>query len=239
MPPFEKRHEITRGKAKTLYATDDEDFLLMEFRDDVSAFDGVKIEQLADKGRINNLINAYIMQELYSAGIPTHFHSTRTDTSSLVYKLEMLPIECVIRNISAGSICRRLGIDEGIGFAPPVFEFFLKDDELHDPLINESHMLNFKWATTLEIEMMKDLSHRINAILVKMFQVAELQLVDFKLEFGWYRDQLCLGDEFTPDGCRLWDWETGESFDKDRFRKDQGDVVKFYKEVADRLGVEY
>lgn len=243
MIPFTQGDMISQGKAKTLYRTSDPHFLIMEFRDDVSAFDGVKTASLTDKGYINNQINAFVMQELQAAGIDTHHHSTIDGDKSLVYRLDMIPIESVIRNITTGSLCRRLGVEEGRFVSPPIFEFFLKDDERHDPMVNESHILTFGWANDEEIELMRDRSYEVNSILYEMFQNAGLHLVDFKLEFGWYIDDydtphFLLGDEFTPDGCRLWDVETGESFDKDRFRKDQGDVVEFYREVANRLGVE-
>jgi len=245
--PFVKGEVLSEGKAKTMWTTNDEDFLIMEFRDDVTAFDGVKKAQLADKGYVNNQINAYLMQELAAAGIDTCFHSTVAENSSMVYKLDMLPIECVVRNITAGSICSRLGIEAGQFLEQPIFEFFLKDDERHDPFINDSHILTFEWADENEIHLMKELTLGVNDVLTRLFDEAGLHLVDFKLEFGWFESEVegeddplsvfMLGDEFTPDGCRLWDKGTLESFDKDRFRKDEGDVVEFYAQVASRLGI--
>ncbi len=243
--PFVKGDVLTEGKAKTMWTTNDPDFLVMEFRDDVSAFDGVKTAQLTDKGYVNNQINAYLMQELQAAGIDTCFHSTLSENESLVYNLQMLPIECVVRNVTAGSLCRRLGVEAGQFLDLPIFEFFLKDDERHDPFINDSHILTFGWANEDEIELMRTQTLAVNNVLRDLFEAAGLYLVDFKLEWGWFDSAvdassgltLMLGDEFTPDGCRLWEVGTLESFDKDRFRNDEGDVVEFYAQVASRLGV--
>jgi len=232
-----KQAELYSGKAKTVYTTDVENQLILHFRNDTSAFDGEKIQQLENKGRVNNKFNAFIMQKLEAAGIATHFESLLSDEESLVKKLDMLPIECVVRNISTGSLCRRLGVEEGQDLNPPTFEFFLKNDELHDPMINDSHILTFNWATQQEIDQMKQLTFKVNDILKALFQQADLLLVDYKLEFGRYQGELLLGDEFTPDGCRLWDAQTREKLDKDRFRQGLGGVVEAYEEVARRLGV--
>lgn len=239
MNNLKKEEIISKGKAKTLYSTNNPDFLIMEFRDDISAGDGIKTATLDEKGMINNKINAHIMTMLDKSGIETHHVATIGENESLVNKLNMLPVECVARNILAGSICRRLGVPEGERHDPPVFEFFLKDDGLHDPLINDSHILAFKWATLRQIELMKLKTLAVNRILREEFLKAKLLLVDFKLEFGVDEsgEDIVLGDEFSPDGCRLWDSETFEIYDKDRFRKDKGDVVEFYKDVADRLGI--
>jgi phosphoribosylaminoimidazole-succinocarboxamide synthase len=235
---MKKQSELYAGKAKTVYTTDDPDKLILHFRNDTSAFDGEKIEQLERKGMVNNKFNAFIMQKLEAAGVPTHFEKLLSDEESLVKKLDMLPIECVVRNISTGSLCRRLGVEEGLDLVPPIFEFFLKNDELHDPMINDYHIITFKWATQAEIDRMKELTFRVNEILQKLFADAGLLLVDYKLEFGRYHGELLLGDEFTPDGCRLWDAETRQKLDKDRFRQGLGGVVEAYEEVAHRLGVD-
>jgi len=234
---MEKRDQLYAGKAKSVYLTDDPDKLILYFRNDTSAFDGVKIEQLDRKGEVNNRFNAFIMQKLADAGIATHFESLQSAQESIVKKLKMLPIECVVRNIAAGSICKRLGVQEGIDLNPPTFEFFLKNDALHDPMINESHIRSFGWATTDQIATMQSLTLKINGVLKELFLAAGLLLVDFKLEFGDFHGQLTLGDEFTPDGCRLWDVETRNKLDKDRFRQGLGGVVEAYEEVARRLGV--
>ncbi len=234
---MEKRAELYAGKAKTVYTTEDPDRLVLEFRDDTSAFDGKKVAQLARKGKVNNRFNAFIMERLQDAGIPTHFERLLSDRESLVKRLDMLPVESVIRNLSAGSLCRRLGVDEGLELEPPVQEFFLKNDALHDPMINDSHMITFHWATEAEIQRMKELTAQVNAVLKVLFEDAGLLLVDYKLEFGRFHGELLLGDEFTPDGCRLWDKVTREKLDKDRFRQGLGTVVESYEEVARRIGV--
>lgn len=225
------------GKAKSLYHTQDPNTLLCVFRDDTSAFNGVKLAKLANKGKINNQFNAFIMEYLQDRGIQTHFIALKDDTSSLVRVLEMLPIECVVRNRAAGSLCKRLGIEKGQAFHPPIFEFFLKDDGLGDPFINESHITAFGWATEAEIAEMKMISLQVNNILAKLFDEADLTLVDFKLEFGRAHGSLFLGDEITPDGCRIWDKLTHKIMDKDRFRQELGDVVETYIEVAQRLKI--
>jgi len=225
------------GKAKSLYLTEDEAQLLCVFRDDTSAFDGQKIEQLERKGMVNNYFNAFIMQKLHNAGIPNHFIKRTSDNASLVKRLKMIPVECVVRNYAAGSLCRRLGVEAGIALVPPTFEFFLKNDALHDPMINDSLILTFGWATQADIDIMRKTTFAVNTVLTECFAQAGLILVDYKLEFGHIDGQLILGDEFSPDGCRIWDSATKKVLDKDRFRKDMGDVIEGYEEVAQRLGV--
>ena len=226
------------GKAKTVYLCDDPDALILHYRNDTSAFDGEKVEKLDRKGMVNNYFNAYIMKVLEEKGIRTHFLEVLSDTESLVRKLDMIPVECVVRNIAAGSICKRLGVEEGIDLEHPTFEFFLKDDPLHDPMINEYHIKSFGWATEEDVVEMTEYTFRVNDVLKELFSAAGMILVDFKLEFGRYGGELLLGDEFTPDGCRLWDSETREKLDKDRFRRDMGGVVEAYEQVAARLGIE-
>jgi len=233
-----RKQELYSGKAKSVYETDDPDKLILFFRNDTSAFDGGKVAQLQRKGEVNNRFNAFIMEKLENAGIATHFDSLLSAEESLVKRLSMFPIECVVRNVAAGSICKRLGIEEGIDLDPPTFEFFLKNDELHDPMINEYHIRSFGWATDEQVKGMQALTFQVNTILRSLFQEAGLLLVDYKLEFGDYHGQITLGDEFTPDGCRLWDMETRKKLDKDRFRQGLGGVVEAYEEVARRLGVE-
>lgn len=236
---MEKRQQLYSGKAKSVFATDDPALLVMLFRNDTSAFDGKKLAQLDRKGMVNNKFNAFIMGKLAEAGIPTHFVRLLNDEESLVKSLTMLPVECVVRNRAAGSICRRLGIPEGQELDPPTFEFFLKNDALGDPMINESHIATFGWATPEQINQMKELGSRVNAALQDMFLAADLILVDYKLEFGLVNGELVLGDEFSPDGCRVWDRSTGEKLDKDRFRQGLGNVVESYEEMGRRLGVEF
>jgi len=235
---MEKRDELYRGKAKTVYYTDDSDKLILHFRNDTSAFDGEKIEQLERKGEVNNKFNHFIMTKLEEAGIATQVEALVSDTESLVKKLDMIPVECVVRNLSAGSLVRRLGVEEGKELNPPIFEFFLKNDALHDPMVNDYHILSFGWATEAQIAEMKTLTFKVNSVLKQLFDDAGMLLVDYKLEFGVDKDgNIVLGDEFTPDGCRLWDKETRKKMDKDRFRQGLGSVVETYIEVAERLGL--
>ena len=235
---MEKQKLLAQGKAKSMYETDSESVLLMEFRDDASAFDGKKMSALNNKGKVNNQFNAFILDLLAKQGIETHFIETTSTHESLVKKLDMFPIECVVRNRATGSLCRRLGVEDGLILDPPLFEFFLKDDALGDPLINENHILSLKWASQSDIDEMKRLTFQVNEILRELFDKANLILVDYKLEFGKFEGRVLLGDEFTPDGCRLWDKDTLEKLDKDRFRQDLGDVIESYQEVANRLGIE-
>jgi len=234
---MEKRQEIYKGKAKSVFTTDDPNRVVMVYRNDTSAFDGKKVAQLDRKGMVNNKFNAFIMEKLAAAGIPTHFERVLSANESLVKKLDMLPLECVVRNFAAGSICRRYGVQEGLELNPPTFEFFLKSDALGDPICNESHILSFKWATQAQIDRMKELTLKINDVLKPLFLAGNMLLVDYKLEFGLYQGELVLGDEFSPDGCRLWDKDTREKLDKDRFRQDLGNVVESYELVGKRLGV--
>lgn len=234
---MQKQQELYSGKAKTIYTTDNDEQYIMHFRDDISAFNGEKVEQLKSKGAVNNQFNAFIMEKIAAAGIKTHLEKVLSDSESLVKKLDMIPIECVIRNIAAGSLCKRLGIKEGQNLEQPIFEFFLKDDPLGDPMINEYHIRAFDWATESEVEQMRTLTFKVNDVLKQLFADAGLLLVDYKLEFGRFHGEVILGDEFTPDGCRVWDAETREKLDKDRFRQDLGDVVESYQVLAHRLGM--
>lgn len=236
---MEKKAELYAGKAKSVYVTDDDDYLIIHFRNDTSAFDGEKIEQLDRKGMVNNKFTAFIMDKLEDAGIKTHHVKLLSDNEAVVKKLDMLPIECVVRNISAGSICRRLGVEEGLELNPPTFEFFLKNDALHDPMLNDYHIRSFGWATDEEVEQMKTLTFKVNEVLKKLFADAGMLLVDYKLEFGRFKGELLLGDEFSPDGCRLWDAETRKKLDKDRFRQGLGGVIEAYEEVGHRLGINF
>lgn len=235
---IEKTQELYKGKAKTVYATPDPDRLIMHFRNDTSAFDGKKLAQLDRKGMVNNRFNAFIMEKLQAEGIPTHFERLLGDQDCLVKSLRMLPVECVVRNLAAGSICRRLGVAEGTELNPPTFEFFLKDDALGDPMINESHIETFGWASAEQVVAMKAMTLRVNTLLQDIFLKGDLLLVDCKLEFGLFHGELVLGDEFSPDGCRLWDKNTREKLDKDRFRQDLGNVIESYEHVARRIGLD-
>lgn len=234
---MKKITELYRGKAKTVFSTENPDYLILEFRNDTSAFDGQRIEQLDRKGKINNKFNYFIMTKLAQAGIPTQIEALLSDNEVLVKKLKMIPVECVIRNRAAGSLVKRLGIEEGLVLNPPTFELFLKNDALHDPMVNEYHCQSFGWATEQQLNRMKVLSFEINKILTELFAKAGLILVDFKLEFGLFNGDIILGDEFSPDGCRLWEQDSLKKMDKDRFRQGLGGVVEAYEEVAQRIGV--
>ena len=235
---MEKVKEIATGKAKSMFTTGNPNELIMEFRDDASAFDGKKRASLAGKGAVNNQFNAFIMNYLGENGIAHHLIDLMDNTHSLVRSLDMFPIECVIRNRATGSICRRLGTEDGLILEKPLFEFFLKDDDLGDPLINRNHIVSFGWAKDDQLDEMISISHKVNELLTKLFADSGMILVDFKLEFGISNGKILLGDEFTPDGCRLWDDETLEKLDKDRFRQDLGDVIESYHMVAHRLGMQ-
>ena len=235
---MEKIKELTKGKAKSLFTTSDNERLVMHFSDYTSAFDGKKKEALLGKGTVNNQFNAFIMNHLQDNSVDTHHIDILNNNDSLVWSLEMFPIECVIRNRASGSICRRLGTEDGLILENPLFEFFLKDDDLGDPLINDEHIISFDWASREQIDEMKRLTYKVNSVLSELFIKSGLILVDFKVEFGVSKEgKILLADEFTPDGCRLWDSETLKKMDKDRFREGLGDVVESYHQVADRLGM--
>ncbi|KXS38858.1 MAG: phosphoribosylaminoimidazole-succinocarboxamide synthase [Halomonadaceae bacterium T82-2] len=236
---MEKRDELYAGKAKSVYRTDDPDRLILHFRDDTSAFDGERMESLARKGLVNNKFNAFIMGKLAEAGVPTHFDGLVSDTECVVKKLDMIPVECVVRNRAAGSLVRRLGVEEGMVLDPPTFELFLKNDAQHDPMINESLATTFGWATAAQLTRMKELTFKVNEVLKQLFLDGGMLLVDYKLEFGLFHGEIVLGDEFSPDGCRLWDAETLEKMDKDRFRQGLGGVIEAYEEVGRRLGIAF
>jgi phosphoribosylaminoimidazole-succinocarboxamide synthase len=235
---MKKIDKVYAGKAKTLYTTDEPDVLICEFRNDTSAFNGEKIEQLNRKGMVNNYFNEFIMQKLSAKGIQTHFIERLNESDALVKKLKMIPLECVVRNIASGSITRRLGIENGTVLKPAIFEFFLKNDPLGDPIVNESHIETFKWATHEQVIQMKALTFQVNEVLSPLFLEAGMLLVDYKLEFGIDASgAMLLGDEFSPDGCRIWDAETKEILDKDRFRQNLGQVIEGYELAAKKLGI--
>lgn len=236
---MQKREALYAGKAKSVYRTDDPDRLILHFRDDTSAFDGQRVESLARKGMVNNTFNAFIMGKLAAAGIPTHFDTQLSDTECVVKKLDMIPVECVVRNIAAGGLVKRLGVEEGSELNPPTFELFLKNDALHDPMINESLAETFGWATPEQLARMKTLTFQVNDVLKRLFLDGGMLLVDYKLEFGVFKGEIVLGDEFSPDGCRLWDAKTREKMDKDRFRQGLGEVIEAYEEVGRRIGIDF
>ena len=236
-----KKIKIYEGKAKKIFKCCKPNLLIQHFKDDATAFNNKKKGVIPGKGIINNFISELIMCKLSDLNIPNHFVKRLNMREQLIYKLDIIPIEIVIRNIAAGSLSKRLGIEEGKVLDKPLIEFFLKDDELNDPLVSEEHIINFGWANTEEIDDIVSISLRINDFLCGYFLSSNIRLIDFKLEFGryWKEDSsiIMLGDEISPDNCRLWDSKSNKKMDKDRFRENLGEVDKAYKEVAFRLGV--
>jgi len=232
---MERLEKLYEGKAKILYNTSDPELLVQYFKDDASAFDGKKKGTIVDKGVMNNHMSSRIFQYLEGEGIKTHFVKNVNDREMLVKKLDIIPIEVVLRNVAAGSLCKRLGIEEGLILKKPILEFFYKSDPLGDPMINECHVDVFDWATKQEVEILKSEGNRINNLMIKFFEERHIRLVDFKLEFGRHNGEVMLGDEISPDGCRLWHLETNEKMDKDRFRFNMGNVEEKYQEVYDLI----
>lgn len=230
--------QIREGKAKILFHTNppSENFIQF-FKDDATAFNALKKGTILRKGELNNQMSSWLFGYLEDRGIPTHFVRKLSEREMLVRQVKIIPVEVVVRNRAAGSILKRLGLSKGDPFSSPLVEYFLKDDGLGDPLIGESHIFHFGWATPAQLELMKTHALQVNAILKPLFHGMGLDLVDFKLEFGVQEtsNKLLLADEFTPDGCRLWDLKSGESMDKDRFRHDLGRVEQAYLEVFERL----
>ena len=232
---MEKRNKIYEGKAKILYTTDNPDQLIQHFKDDATAFNAAKKGTIREKGVINNKISAKIFEFLISQGIPTHFEKTLNDREMLVKKVQIVPIEVIVRNIAAGSLCRLLGLKEGMKLDYPVLEFCYKEDKLNDPMINEYHIRSLHLASESEVATIKDYAFRINDLLKEFFKILKLDLVDFKLEFGRYKGKIILADEISPDTCRLWEVGTGKKLDKDRFRQDLGNIEEAYLEVLNRV----
>ncbi|MCM8779563.1 MAG: phosphoribosylaminoimidazolesuccinocarboxamide synthase [Candidatus Omnitrophica bacterium] len=230
-----KTDKIYEGKAKILYATGNPDYLIQHFKDDATAFDATKRGKIVEKGICNNHISAKIFQLLEKKGISTHFVKLLNDREMLIKKVQIIPIEVTMRNIVAGGMSKLLGLEEGIALESPVLEYHYKEDKLHDPLVNDYHILALKIATKRELDEIKDCSFRINDVLKDFFVQRNLILVDFKLEFGRYKDKVILADEISPDTCRLWDKDTKEKLDKDRFRRDLGGVEDAYQEVLKRV----
>jgi len=230
---------LYEGKAKRMFETKDPEILLIEYKNSLTAFNAQKKAEMEGKGRYNTLISAWLFEYLSEKGIPSHFLKLVDDNHQLVRKVQILPIEVVVRNITTGTLCKRLGVPEGMKLPRPLIEFYLKDDALGDPLINDDHALLFNWASPEELKSMKEKSLVVNEVLGDLFRGKGIVLVDFKLEFG--RDsegKVLLADEISPDTCRFWDATTGERLDKDRFRKDLGDVLGAYREIWKRLSGE-
>lgn len=233
---MEKTTQLYEGKAKKVFATNDPDVVIVSYKDDATAFNGEKKGTIAGKGVINNKMTNHLMQRLEQAGVPTHYVEQLSDTDTVVKKVSIVPLEVIIRNISAGSFAKRYGVEEGIVFDAPTVEFSYKNDDLGDPLLNDTHALALKLATKEEIQQIKDYAFRVNELLKGFMKEIGIDLVDFKLEFGRLSDgTIVLADEISPDTCRLWDEKTHEKLDKDRFRRDLGGVEDAYQEVMRRL----
>ena len=233
---MQKKEQLYEGKAKKVFATDDPNLYIVDYKDDATAFNGQKKGQIAGKGVINNIMSNHMFQLLEQQGVPTHFVEQLSDRETLVKKVSIVPLEVIIRNISAGSFAKRYGVREGIVFKTPTIEFSYKNDDLGDPLINDYHALALELATQEEIDEIKAMAFRVNEVMKEYFDHLNVTLVDFKLEFGKTPDgKIILADEISPDTCRLWDKTTGEKLDKDRFRRDLGGVEEAYQEIMRRV----
>ena len=235
---MQKGEQLYEGKAKKVFLTEDPDALIVSYKDDATAFNGQKKGTITGKGIINNRMSNYLFQIIEREGVPTHYVQEISDRETVVRKVEIVPLEVIIRNVAAGSFSKRLGVSEGTELAEPTIEFSYKNDELEDPLINSYFAKALKLATQDELETIKKYAFKVNDILRVEFLKAGLRLIDFKIEFGRFHGKIILADEISPDTCRLWDAKTGEKLDKDRFRRDLGNVEEAYIEVAKRLGIE-
>ena len=233
---MQKKEQLYEGKAKKVFATDDPNLYIVDYKDDATAFNGQKKGQIAGKGVINNVMSNHMFQLLEQQCVPTHFVEQLSDRETLVKKVSIVPLEVIIRNISAGSFAKRYGVREGIVFKAPTIEFSYKNDDLGDPLINDYHALALELATQEEIDEIKAMAFKVNEVMKEYFDHLNVTLVDFKLEFGKTPDgKIILADEISPDTCRLWDKTTGEKLDKDRFRRDLGGVEEAYQEIMRRV----
>lgn len=233
---MEKKNMLYEGKAKKVYETEDPEVLIVSYKDDATAFNGQKKGSIAGKGVINNRMSNMLMKVLEQKGVPTHYIEELNDRETAVKRVKILPLEVIVRNISAGSFAKRYGVDEGIVFEHPTVEFSYKNDDLGDPLLNDDHVLALKLCDREELKTVRDYALKINDLLTEVWGRCGVTLVDFKVEFGWLADHtIVLADEISPDTCRLWDSETGKKLDKDRFRRDLGNVEDAYDEMLKRI----
>ncbi|MGN1085198.1 MAG: phosphoribosylaminoimidazolesuccinocarboxamide synthase [Lachnospiraceae bacterium] len=232
-----KKEQIYEGKAKKVYATDNEDIVIVDYKDDATAFNGLKKGTISGKGVINNRMSNHMMRILEKEGVPTHLVEELSDRETAVKRVSIVPLEVIIRNVSAGSFAKKLGIEEGRKLLCPTLEFSYKDDALGDPMINDYYAVAIGAATREEIDTITKYAFRVNEVLCKTFLACGLELIDFKIEFGRFHGEIILADEISPDTCRLWDVTTHEKLDKDRFRRDLGNVEDAYQEVFKRLGI--
>lgn len=230
-----KAEQLYEGKAKKVFATNDPDLVIVDYKDDATAGDGAKKGTIKGKGVINNQMTNYMFQMLEKEGIPTHFVEELSERETLVKKVSIVPLEVIVRNVAAGSFSKKLGIEEGTPLKQPTLEFSYKNDELHDPFINSYYALGLGLATQEEIDTITKYAFAVNAYMVKFFKQLNIDLIDFKIEFGRFHDQIILADEISPDTCRFWDSTTHEKLDKDRFRRDMGGVEEAYQEIMKRL----
>ncbi|WP_437130434.1 phosphoribosylaminoimidazolesuccinocarboxamide synthase [Peptostreptococcus russellii] len=233
---MKKLEQLYEGKAKKVFKTDVEDYLIVSYKDDATAFNGLKKGTISGKGEINNLMSNQLFQYLEKNGISTHFVETIDERDTVVKSVDIVPLEVIVRNVAAGSFSKRLGVEEGLEFEQPTVEFSYKNDDLGDPLINDSFAIALKLASQDEIDKIKEMALKINDLLKAYFIERNIKLIDFKLEFGRFHGDIILADEISPDTCRLWDKDTNQKLDKDRFRRDMGDVEGAYSEVRNRLG---
>lgn len=233
---MEKTTFLYEGKAKRIYETREPEVYLIEYKDDLTAFNAEKKSTLAGKGRLNNRISSYLLGYLEEKGIPNHFIAQVDELRHTARKVTILPLEVVVRNVTTGSLCKRLGVEENLSLPRPLVEFYLKDDSLGDPIVTEEHAVLFGWASEKDLEEMKEIALKVNTLLQELFREKGIILVDFKIEFGKTSSgELLLADEISPDTCRFWDEKTMNKLDKDRFRKDLGDVLGAYREILRRL----
>ncbi len=232
-----KKEMLYEGKAKKVWLTDNEDQLIVDYKDDATAFNGLKKGSIENKGVVNNRMTNLIFKMLEKKGIPTHLVEELSDRETLVKKVEIVPLEVIVRNVAAGSFSKRFGVEEGKALLSPTLEFCYKNDDLGDPMINDYQIYALGLATKEEIAAITDLTFKVNQALIDFFKELNIKLIDFKIEFGRYHGQIILADEISPDTCRLWDADTNEKLDKDRFRRDMGGVEGAYAEVFKRLGL--
>lgn len=235
---MERTEQLYEGKAKKVFATDNPDYCIVSYKDDATAFNGLKKGTIVGKGVVNNKMSNYLCQMLEEKGIPTHFVEEINDRDAVVKKVEIVPLEVIVRNKAAGSLSKRLGLPEGTPMKTTVLEFCYKNDDLGDPIVNEYHILAAELATKEEIDKISEMALKINKILCEFFAGAKIDLIDFKLEFGRYKGDIILADEISPDTCRFWDVDTQEKLDKDRFRRDMGGVEEAYAEMMRRIGLD-
>ena len=234
------KNKLFEGKAKIIFEGNQPNTLIQYFKDDATAFNNKKKGKIVGKGKINNLISEFLMKKISKLKIKTHFIKRISMREQIIHKLEIIPLEVVIRNIATGSIVKRLGVDEGKKFKKPIIEFYLKNDQLNDPIVSQEHIEVFEWANQIELKKIISISNKINNYLIDLFLMRNIKLVDFKLEFGRSfvnKKEIMVADEISPDNCRLWDLKTDKKLDKDRFRQCLGEVEEAYQEVAIRLGI--